>query len=136
MPNSIIAYRMCGIVALFLSVLATMTLLFYLLRCAEQAASGKNVLTTAGANGGEHTVIREIVAEILYVAVVGSLKVNVGNGVESYEIETTFESLNEFYDFASVGSRVVHAFEHDVLERQATLVSEIVIAHEVDHFND
>ena len=110
--------------------LMLVTLLLNLLGCAEQAASGKDVLSAACPYGCEDAMIGKIVAEALDVFVVCSLQVNVRNRVESDKIESAVQSLYEFYYLASMCSGVVQSFEHDVFEGKSALVREVVVAEQ------
>ena len=110
--------------------LMLVTLLLNLLRCAEQAASGKDVLSAACPNGCEDAMIGKIVAEALDVFVVCSLQVHVRNRVESDKIESAVQSLYEFHYLASMCSGVVQFFEHDVFEGKSALVREVVVAEQ------
>lgn len=65
--------------------------LSYLLRCAQQSAGSIDILSTAGADGGEHTVLGQIVAELLHLLVAHSLQRDVGNLMEAYQVEAAVE---------------------------------------------
>ena len=110
--------------------LMLVTLLLNLLRCAEQTASGKDVLSAACPYGCEDAMIGKIVAEALDVFVVCSLQVHVRNRVESDKIESAVQSLYEFHYLASMCSGVVQSFEHDVFEGKSALVREVVVAEQ------
>ena len=59
-----------------------------LLRGAEQAAGGVDVLAAAGTDGGENTMLGEVITELLHLLVVHTLQRDVGNLMETDEIET------------------------------------------------
>ena len=98
-----------------------------LLRGAEQAAGGIDVLAAAGTDGGENTMLGEVITELLHLLVVHTLQRDVGNLMEADEIETAIQTLHQFDDGLGMLHAVVHALEHDVLETQAALMGEIVV---------
>ena len=76
-------------------------------------------------------MIVEIIAESLHFLLVASLKIYIRNFVETYEVDTTEQTLCQFYYLAGMSHRVVYTAEHNVLERQATLMCKVVLVHKV-----
>ena len=116
--------------------LLVLTNLANLLRCAEQSAGGIDVLSTAGTDGGENTVGGEVITELLHLLVIHSVQRNVWNRMESDEIEAAVETFHQLDDGLGMLHTVVHTLEDDVLEGEATLVGEVVVAQEVYHLFD
>ena len=67
-------------------------------------------------------MVVEIIAESLHFLLVTSLKIYIRNFVETYEVDTTEQTLGQFYYLAGMSHRVVYTAEHNVLERQTTLI--------------
>ena len=107
--------------------------LSYLLRCAQQSAGSIDVLSTAGADGGEHTVLGQIVAELLHLLVAHSLQRDVGNLMEAYQVEAAVEPLHQPDDGLGVLHAVVQPLEDDVFERESALMREVVVAQQFHH---
>ena len=103
-----------------------------LLRGAQQAAGGEDVLAARGAYGGEHPVLCEVVAELFHLFLARSVQVDVGDGVEADEVDAAFHAVQQLYDAAGVVHRVVHPSEDDIFEGEPALVREVVVAQQVD----
>ena len=74
----------------------------------------------------------EIVAEILHLLLVGAVQRHIWNLVESDEVYAAVEALEQMHKFLGVCRGVVESVEDDVLERQPSLVREVVVAQQVD----
>jgi len=76
----------------------------------------------------------EIIAHDLHLAVVGAVQIDIGYGVEPYQIDTAFQSAHQPDNLAGMGRRIVHSVEHDILERGAPLGCEVVLLQKFHHF--
>ena len=76
-----------------------------LLRGAEQAAGGVDVLAAAGTDGGENTMLGEVITELLHLLIIHTLQRNVWNLVETNQVEAAVKSLLQFDD----GLGMLHA---------------------------
>ena len=62
-------------------------------------------------------MLGEIVAETLHGGFVGSMKVHIGNLVETDEVDAAVESFEQSDEFAGMRGGVVNTAKHDVFER-------------------
>ena len=72
----------------------------------------------------------EIITELFHFLIIDALQRDVRNLMETNQIETAVETLHQLDDCLGVLHTVVHSLEHDIFERQATLVREIIIAEQ------
>ena len=98
------------------------------LGCTEQATSCIDILSTTGTDGRKDSMRSEIITELFHFLIIDALQRDVRNLMETNQIETAVETLHQLDDCLGVLHTVVHSLEHDIFERQATLVREIIIA--------
>ena len=102
----------------------------------QQTAGCIDILSSAGAYGGEDAMTGEVVAKFFHLPVVNPLEGYVGDLMETDQVDTTVESLQQSENLLGMSLRVVNPLEYDIFERQTTLVCEIVLPQQVDHLCD
>ena len=102
----------------------------------EHAAGGHYVLAARGAYGGGDSFGVEGVAEALHLFGGGGEQVGAGDRVEADEVHAAVEAVEASGKLVAVARGVVDAAEHDILEREAPLVGEIVAAQQLHDLLD
>ena len=74
---------------------------------AEKSASGEYVLSSAGPNGSEHTLVGKIIPERFHAFLVLIVQVYVGYLVKSDEVYPAIQSFNKLNQLARMKWRVV-----------------------------
>ena len=83
------------------------------LRGAEQTASGVDVLAAAGTDGGEDTMLGEVITELLHLLIIHTLQRNVWNLVETNQVEAAVKSLHQLDDGLGMLHTVVYALRSE-----------------------
>ena len=109
---------------------------FYLLRGTQQSAGGIDVLSAAGTDGGKHAVTGKIVSERLHARVVDSPQVDLGYLVEADKVDAAVEPLEQRDNLLGMLDAVVDSVENDILEREAALMGEVVVAQQLNDLFD
>lgn len=107
-----------------------------LLRGTQQSASGIDVLSTAGTNRSENSMRGQEVTELLHLLIIHPMQWDVWNLVETDEVDTAVEPLQELDDRLGMLHTVVHTLEDDILERETTLVREVIVAQQLHYLLD
>ena len=107
-----------------------------LLRGTQQSASGIDVLSTAGTNRSENSMRGQEVTELLHLLIIHPMQWDVWNLVETDEVDTAVKPFQELDDRLGMLHTVVHTLEDDILERETTLVREVIVAQQLHYLLD
>ena len=105
-------------------------------RGAQQSAGGLNVLAPRSADGGLYSLRRQRVAEADHRLVVGREEGRSGDFVEPDQVYAALDAVQQAAQLADMPRRVVQAAHHDIFERHAPLVGEVVPAQDGRDFGD
>ena len=76
------------------------------------------------------------VTELLHLLIIHPMQWDVWNLVETDEVDTAVEPLQELDDRLGMLHTVVHTLEDDILERETTLVREVIVAQQLHYLLD
>ena len=93
-------------------------------------------LTAGTADGADHTLVVEPVAESHHAVFVGRVEVDTGNGMETDKVDACLRTLKQFCQGVSVRGVIVESAPHDVFHGEAALMREIVVAQHRENLCD
>ena len=99
----------------------------------QQAAGGHDVFAAGGTDGAGDAMVIEVVAKLVHRLRRGGAIGGVGRGMETDEVHSTMEPLQQAYQFGSMTGGVVEPGKHGVFERDAPLAAPIILFEQGNH---
>lgn len=90
--------------------------LAYLAACRQQTASSKDVLSAAGTYCREDAVCSQIITERFHSFLVAPVKWHVRYLMKAYQVDSAFQSVQQFYYCARMCVGVVEAAKHNIFK--------------------
>ena len=87
-----------------------------------------DIFSSGGTYGADDTFAGKGIAECSHFFFGRAVQVYLRYGMESYEIDTAVEAMQQMCQFVDVCGSVVDTFENDVFERETALVAEIELS--------
>ena len=112
------------------------SLLFFLFCSVEHTACGEDVLPPRSPDGSEDAMVSEIVSESRHLVHIHSIEWHIGYLMESDEVDTAVQSIEQPNERLGVGECVVESFEDDVLKGESSLVAEVVFSQDLHDLFD
>lgn len=69
----------------------------------------------------------QYVAECLHLCDVGSLQIDIRDGMETYKVDFAVESRQQFQQCVCMTGIIVQILEDNIFEREVTLVTEVIL---------
>lgn len=107
--------------------------LFFICFACEHAAGCKDVFTARAAYGAYYTARIEVVAEGSHVLFVACAEVYAGDGMIANEVDANRLMPDEVFEGFGMLKVVVERMKHSVLEREASLMREVMLAKHLQH---
>ena len=110
-----------------------MFFLFFIRFAGEHATGCKDVFTARAAYGADYSARIEVVAEGSHVLFVACAEVYAGYGMIANEVDANRLMPYEVFEGFGMLEVVVERMKHSVLEREASLMREVVLAKHLQH---
>ena len=102
----------------------------------KHSAGGIDIFATRSADCSHYTLLVQIISKHDHTLIAGGMEVHTLDGMEAYQVNSAVDLADQLYEHIGMRHIVVDAAPHDIFQRQATLMAEVVGGQTFHHRRD